>query len=211
MYGAGGHSQVVTDVLADMGISVKAFINDYPNREHPAVLTTIPGIRLTGSEDFPALDGPVVLAVGNNTERKELAALLDAEWFSAIHSTALIASTVTLGEGNVILHRSIIQANARIGSHVLINTAASIDHDNLIEDYVHISPHATLSGHVTIGEGTHIGAGATVIPSIKIGKWCKIGAGAVVIDDIPDYSVAVGCPARVIKRHDPGAWRFTEL
>lgn len=199
MYGAGGHSQVVTDVLADMGHSVVAYINDYPSREHRAVVNTIDGIRLVSSDQFPQLDSPVVLAVGDNRERLELASLLNVEWISAVHSTALIASTVTLGIDNVILHRSIIQANASIGSHVLVNTAASIDHDCVIGDAAHISPHATLCGHVEVGEGTHIGAGATVIPSVKIGKWCTVGAGSTVIDDIPDYSVAVGSPAKVIK------------
>ena len=198
VYGAGGHSQVVADVLGDLGISVTAFVNDYPNREHPKVTKTIPGVRVGRLEDFPELDAPLVLAVGNNQERKELAAMLEVEWVSAIHSTATIAATVSLGEDNVILHRSIIQANSSIGSHVLINTAASVDHDNVIADYVHISPHVTLCGHVEVGEGTHIGAGATVIPSVKIGAWCTIGAGAVVIDDIPDGSTAVGVPAKVV-------------
>ena len=50
-----------------------------------------------------------------------------------------------------------------------------------------------------MGEGTHIGAGATIIQGIRIGKWCTIGAGAVVINHIPDFSTAVGCPAKVIK------------
>jgi acetyltransferase-like isoleucine patch superfamily enzyme len=86
---------------------------------------------------------------------------------------------------------------------VLVNTAASIDHDNEIGDYAHISPHATLCGHVKVGEGTHIGAGAVVIPSIRIGKWCTVGAGTVVIRDIPDYATAVGNPAKIIKMRKP--------
>jgi acetyltransferase-like isoleucine patch superfamily enzyme len=49
-----------------------------------------------------------------------------------------------------------------------------------------------------VGEGTHIGAGAVVLPNLKIGKWCKVGAGAVVICDIPDFTTAVGNPARIL-------------
>ena len=136
VYGAGGHSQVVADTLADMGYSVSAYINDYPNREHPAVTTTIPGVRIGPLEDFPRLSAPLVLAVGNNRERMELSEMLTVEWISAIHSSAMIASTVELGHDNVILHRSVIQANSQIGSHVLVNTAASIDHDLSL---IHIS------------------------------------------------------------------------
>ncbi|MEZ5341272.1 MAG: DapH/DapD/GlmU-related protein [Acidimicrobiales bacterium] len=85
-----------------------------------------------------------------------------------------------------------------IGRHVLINTGASVDYDNIIGDFAHISPNTTLSGHVEVGEGTHIGAGATVIPSVKIGRWCTIGAGSVVLSDIPDFATAVGVPARIL-------------
>jgi sugar O-acyltransferase (sialic acid O-acetyltransferase NeuD family) len=198
VYGAGGHSQVVTDVLQEMGLSVIAYVNDYPKREHRAVTRTIPGVRVGRLEDFPKLRAPLVLAVGNNTERMELVSMLDVEWISAIHSSATIASTATIGTDTVVLHRAVIQANAAIGNHVLINTAASVDHDNRIGDYVSISPHVTLCGHVEVGEGTFIGAGATVIPSVKIGKWCTIGAGTLVIRDIPDNTKAFGVPARFI-------------
>lgn len=205
VYGAGGHSQVVRDVLEDMGLVVKANVNDYPNREHFAVERTIPGVRITGTAAFPRLDGPLVLAVGNNTERKELVAMLrDVEWVTAIHSSTTIAKTARIGHDTVVLQRAVIQANAVIGNHVLINTAASVDHDNVIGDYAAISPHVTLCGHVEVGEGTFIGAGATVIPKVKIGKWCVIGAGTVVIRDIPDYTKAVGVPARFIPPDSAG-------
>jgi acetyltransferase-like isoleucine patch superfamily enzyme len=68
-----------------------------------------------------------------------------------------------------------------------------------VEDYVHIAPRVVLCGNVQIGTGTLVGAGATVIPGKKIGRWVTIGAGSVVTRDIPDYAVAVGHPARVIK------------
>lgn len=41
-----------------------------------------------------------------------------------------------------------------------------------------------------------------VMPGVTIGKKCVIGAGAIVTKDIPDYSIAVGNPARVIKEYD---------
>ena len=53
---------------------------------------------------------------------------------------------------------------------------------------------------IAIGEDSWIGAGAIIMPDVTIGKCCIIGAGAVVTHDIPNYSVAVGVPARVIKK-----------
>jgi sugar O-acyltransferase (sialic acid O-acetyltransferase NeuD family) len=198
VYGAGGHAQVVIDVLRALGIRVRRQYNDRPENQHPASVNVQPGIRRVGPEGFPAIDVPVVLAVGINGERAELARLLDASFGQAIHPSAIVAASASIGEGTVLLHGSIVQANARIGRHVLINTAASVDHDCVVEDYAHISPHATLSGHVRVGEGTHVGAGAVVIPKITIGRWCRVGAGAVVVRDLPDHCTAVGNPARVL-------------
>lgn len=50
---------------------------------------------------------------------------------------------------------------------------------------------------VTIGSYTFIGGGACIMPGVRIGKGCVIGVNSVVTHDIPDYSVAVGTPARV--------------
>lgn len=56
---------------------------------------------------------------------------------------------------------------------------------------------------ITVGDDCWIGANVTVLPGVTIGKGCTIGAGAVVTKDVPDYSVAVGVPARVIKKVEP--------
>ena len=57
---------------------------------------------------------------------------------------------------------------------------------------------------VTIGDGSWIGAGAVVLPGAQIGKHVAIGANSVVTGVIPDYCVAVGSPARVIKQYAEG-------
>jgi len=203
VYGAGGHAQVVSDVLRASGWSVRNIINDHPGNQHPASRNVVSGIRLLGADRYPTADAPVVMAVGRNGERAELVRMLEAlpvpaGFARAVHPSALVAPTAVLGEGSVVLHGAVVQPNATIGRHVLINTAASVDHDCVVGDFAHVSPHATLCGHVEVGEGTHIGAGAVVIPKVRIGRWCRVGAGAVVLSDLPDHVTAVGNPARVL-------------
>lgn len=56
-----------------------------------------------------------------------------------------------------------------------------------------------LSGKISVGEGTWIGAHCVLLPGVTIGKHVIIGAGAVVTGNIPDYAIAAGVPARVLK------------
>jgi acetyltransferase-like isoleucine patch superfamily enzyme len=54
---------------------------------------------------------------------------------------------------------------------------------------------------VVVGDGSWIGAGSMILPGAHIGKHVAIGANSVVNGIIPDFSVAVGSPAKVIKRY----------
>lgn len=56
---------------------------------------------------------------------------------------------------------------------------------------------------VTIGDDCWIGGNVTIMPGVTIGKGCTIGAGSVVTKDIPEFSVAIGSPAKVVKKVDP--------
>jgi acetyltransferase-like isoleucine patch superfamily enzyme len=57
---------------------------------------------------------------------------------------------------------------------------------------------------IRIGDGSWLGHHVVVIPGVTIGRHVTVGAGSVVTDDLPDFSVAVGVPARVVKRWTPG-------
>jgi acetyltransferase-like isoleucine patch superfamily enzyme len=76
---------------------------------------------------------------------------------------------------------AIIQADAIIGKHCIVNTGATVEHECVVSDYVHVAPNSSLCGNVKVGEGTWIGAGSTVIRNIE------------------SNVVAVGTPCRVIR------------
>ena len=59
---------------------------------------------------------------------------------------------------------------------------------------------------VVIGDGSWLGTGTVVLPGAVIGKHVTIGANSVVTGTIPDYSVAVGSPARVVRQLIDGQW-----
>lgn len=196
IYGAGGHGNVVRELLVGNGVDVVALIDDDNLADHPASV-------LSDNLDLSDLDAPIVIGVGDNRDRYKIAQLCKPSFGIGIHKSAIISPSACIGDGTVVLHGAIIQARAVVGEHVLINTGASVDHDNVIGDFAHISPRVALCGHVEVGEGAHVGAGAVAIPGVKIGKWSIVGAGTVLINDVPDYAVVVGNPARTIQTNRP--------
>ena len=193
LQGGGGHAKVVLDLLLGEGIVVPALVD----AKFTGDMFGVP--RMKEYDPTFERDAFVIVAIGDNAIRKRVAESTKHTFTNAIHRSAVISSSVTMGLGNMILHGAIVQAQSTIGNHVIINTGAQVDHDCVVDDYAHIAPRVVLCGNVSVGEGTLIGAGATVIPGKKIGKWATIGAGAVVVKDIPDFAVAVGHPARIIK------------
>ena len=191
LYGASGHAKVIIDILKANGLDVECLFDD--NK----AINSLSG--KTVRHDYQG-EGPVIFSIGSNKVRKLLDEKWQADYATAIHPSAIISPTATVDKGSVVMQGAVIQTEATIGKHCIINTGATIDHECRIGDYVHVSPNATICGDSEVGEGTWIGAGSTVIQCVKIGKWCVVGAGSVVIHDLPDGVLAVGNPARIIRK-----------
>lgn len=112
----------------------------------------------------------------------------------------------------------IIEDGATIGrfSHIVAVQKVCIGKNVLIADKVYISDNIhgyesvekpimhqpiVFKGEVFIGENSWIGENVSIVGA-KVGKHCVIGANSVVTKDIPDYCIAVGSPAKIIKMYD---------
>ena len=108
------------------------------------------------------------------------------------------------------------------GSHIVGHFSIEIGDDIQTGPYVYITdqnhvyddPDVPIGAQwpveagVSIGSGSWLGTGVVVLPGSHIGRNVAIGAGSVVTGDLPDHCVAVGSPARVVKRYSPGdGWR----
>ena len=144
------------------------------------------------------------IGIGNPMLRKEL-----KEKFENIGGefTSIISPFAKIGHyGNVIskgcniMTGTVITSSVQLHPGVLVNLNCTIGHDTVLGSFVELSPGVSVSGNCTIGAYAVIGTNATVLPNVTVGKNVVIGAGAVVTQNIPDNSVAVGIPAKVIKQ-----------
>ena len=191
LYGAGGHAKVIMDILKAEGKLVEALIDDNEGVDE------LMGVKVLHNVNCGI--SPLIVSIGNNRIRRSIAEKVDAVFGMAVHPSAIVSGSAKVDVGTVVMQGVIIQACVQIGSHCIINTGASIDHECVIDDFVHISPRVTLCGNVHVGEGTWIGAGTVVIPGVKIGKWTVIGAGSGGAKGIPDGVLALGNRCEIVK------------
>ncbi|MCO4772278.1 MAG: acyltransferase [Deltaproteobacteria bacterium] len=117
-------------------------------------------------------------------------------------NTMRIGSDVWIGQ-QCFLHSGgglTIGNKTGIGPGVNIFTSSHMETDqraSIMDGAIKFAP-------VVIGEGCDIGVGATIMPGVRVGRGVQIGTGSVVVEDVPDYAIAVGVPARVMRIRDPG-------
>ena len=113
---------------------------------------------------------------------------------------------------NRIVFAVVLPPSATVGRNVLFSyegLGTIIHRRAVIGDDAIIGPGVTLGGLSgsegvpVIGNGATIGSGAKVIGAVRIGNYASIGANAVVLADVPDFAVAVGVPAKVVRINRP--------
>ena len=114
------------------------------------------------------------------------------------------AGDVRIGEGSRVGVGSVVVGPVDIGRYVFLGQHVSVQ--GLIHGYEDVTQDPNLQPlmlrPVKVGDYTHLGTNSTIMAGVTIGERCQIGAGSVVTKDIPPYSVAVGNPARGVKRYD---------
>ncbi|WP_328698889.1 acetyltransferase [Colwellia sp. 20A7] len=202
--GASGHGKVIADIAEQLGYIVNFYDDAYPSKkyiEHWPIHGTCADLLALNITDNTIVDSAVV-AIGNNEIRQQKMQLLKKNNFNLItliHPSAVISQYAKIETGTVAFAGSVINAFAKVGTGCIINTAAVVEHDCIIEDFTHICPNSALAGGVTVGKKSWIGIGSQVKQLVTIGDNCLIGAGSVVVKNIPDNVTVFGSPAVVIK------------
>ena len=209
--GSSDSAKVIIDIVEQEGkFKITGFIESY-NRIGESVL----GYKILGEEkDLPQLIinydlSGCFIAIGDNWKRSILKNKLQEidpsfGFKTAIHPSAMIAHGVTVGSGTVVMAGAVVNSNSSIGDFCIINTNASIDHDNKIDKFSSIAPGVTTGGNISIGKFSAISLGVNIIHGIEIGEHSVIGAGSTVLNNVSDYVVVYGTPAKKIRERNRG-------
>lgn len=203
--GAGGHAQVVADILLCMkspwvGVEPVGFVGESLQASSTSYrgLPVIGDLTARANFDYQAL----IVGIGDNRARLQILqelTLQNERIVQAIHPSSTIAADVHIDDGVAICAGAIINTGARISLGAIINTSATIDHHCALGAGCHLAPGSNLAGNVSVGEGALVGIGACVTPGVSIGAWAIVGAGAAVTRDVAPNSTVVGVPARPIR------------
>lgn len=196
--GAGEHARVVLDICEAAGFIVAGFVAlkepGHTIEGHPVLGDD----RLLKDADF-LRDHDLIPGLGDQAARHKIglaAMAAGAQFVQVFHPSSVVSGRAAIAEGSVLCPGAIICSGARIGRFCIVNTAASIDHDCVLEDGVQVGPGAVLCGTVHCGEEVLIGAGAVILPGISVGDRAIVGAGAVVTRNVPSSIIVFGNPAR---------------
>ncbi|BCK18635.1 acetyltransferase [Vibrio cholerae] len=198
--GASGHGKVIAEMAELNGYSDIHFYDDrWPS------LGRVELWQVSGNSETLLKQARnyanVVVAIGNNATRLEKYNQLVASGASClplVHPSAIVSRYANVENGTVVMAGAVINPFSRIGQACIINTAATVDHDCVIEDGVHLSPGVHLAGGVEVAQASWLGIGCQIKQLIKIGSNAVVAAGATVINDVLANQMVVGVPAKPI-------------
>lgn len=200
--GAGGLGREIADLIkrdyADTW-NLIGFVDPNPNL--PA---DIDGIPLLPENYLESHETAVVIGIASPERKRalwhKLAKSPKLYFPNIISKKASIATKMPLACGIVIQDFCLVSVNVILEDLVFLNTCVTLGHDVHIGQACSIMPQCAVSGFVKVGCETFIGAHSFIMQGKTIGNDVTIAAGTVVCRDVCDGGMAMGNPAKVLKR-----------
>ncbi|MBS0649589.1 MAG: acetyltransferase [Verrucomicrobia bacterium] len=191
IFGCGGHSRSVVDVLLSFQPNTQLIFVDAAAKANE-VLFGYPVLT-----DVDLNDRHYFFALGSNEKRRQIFQKVGTLKLISIFSpTAYISRESTIEKGVFIGNFSHVGPEVKIGTNTILNTGCIVEHEVEVGQHSHIGPRAVVSGRSKIGDNVFVGVGATIKDSVSICSDVTIGAGAVIVKNITEPGVYVGCPGK---------------
>lgn len=207
VYGAGGLGREVLELAQIINRNEKRwtefiFVDD---GEVPSVINNTNVYKYAEAKENYGENLEIAMAVGEPSTREKLFNKLKTDGINTptlIHPDVYIPETTTIGKGVVIQYGCFISCNVTIEDYVFIQPQVNVGHDDVLHEGAMLSGFVNLGGIVNVGKYTYIGLSACVKQLINIGDYSIIGMASSVYKDIPDEMIAMGNPARPMRKNE---------
>lgn len=204
LLGGGGHCKSVIDVAESAGYNILGVLDVLEN-----VGKSVLNYKVLGTDDDIPLyvdKAEFMITVGQimtPTIRKNIADKVEVakgRLATIIAPDAYVSQYAEVDEGSIIMHRAFLNAEAKVGKNVIINTFTNIEHEVEIGDFCHLSIGVMVCGNVKVGNDVFVGSQSVINQGIKIVDGSVIGSLTCVNRNISENGIYAGNPARFIKK-----------
>lgn len=207
--GAGQNGAQAFHILRlDRTVRVVGFVDDDAARvgsEHCGlpVLGTIPDIAALVRKH--GLGGGIA-AVGDNLTRARLSRSLreaGLDLVRAVHPLAMIDDTAQLAPGVMVEMGAAVHFDAVLAEGVFLGGHAVVAHHSTVGRFALIGGGVVFGGAAHVGAFSLMGVGTALQPHVRVGAHVVTGVATAITKDVPDHSVVVGVPGKVIRTNPP--------
>ena len=207
IYGAGGLGREVFELAHVINNNNKQwseiiFIDDADVKDNPRKIRIFKFSDIFN--EFTNRDIEICIAIGEPAIRRMLYDRIVANGLklaTLVHPDVVIPSSTTIGQGTIICKFLSITCDIQIGNNVYIHPNVCIGHDSVIGEHSVVSSYVDVAGDCQIGSSTFLAINVCMRQGISIGNDTIIGMGSVIHRDIPNDVIALGNPARPMKKN----------
>ena len=197
IFGAGGHAKIVADTALKLERYEKIIFHG--NGESKIIESISDKFFLQYNEPISQPNNKIesFIGIGEGVTRKKIySKFKDHSFCNIISKESTLSNRYNFEEGIFVGPGAVINIDAHISKHVIVNTNSIIEHDCFIGDFSQIAPGAVICGGVSLGSNVFVGANSCINPGVSVCDDVIIGSGSVVINDISKPGSYVGIPAK---------------
>jgi sugar O-acyltransferase (sialic acid O-acetyltransferase NeuD family) len=182
------HAQALVDSFDCLSASIR-FVGYVENLERDKMEKKLGGLPIYWQGDIGSFvaDHGIVCGLSTTLRRSwiEECEAMGFKFPDLVHSTAIIAKSVSTGSGVILDAGSVVASFTKLSNHCRVGRACTIGHHTEIGRYTTLHPGSIIAGNCKIGEQVLIGSGSTVIDGVSIGDGAVVAPGCVVRHDVP--------------------------
>jgi acetyltransferase EpsM len=211
IFGGSGIGMIAASVALDLGIyNVCGFLNDVVSvgteigryRKFPVIGKTSDYKNYLQEDNYLFFIAYVGLQNEKDTFDKITSLDIPSNRFATlIHPSAIIPKGFcSIGDGVLMSPLTQLSPDTTISNNCILLPNSFVGHDSFLDQFAHVATNGVVGANVRVGKAVHIGSNATIREKISIGDYSLIGAGAVVLKDVPENSIYVGNPAKLLQQ-----------